>query len=163
MYDQYNDLCKKQIQTYKEYTAPVHKSTCCKAFGCRRVFGRKGCIFCTEGCDDFSYFYKKKPHDPPPPFTNRDVDDENDASVILRHVLGDPPANVVYKRWVFDAETNENVLVTWTSDNADVEKGLVVRSEAGKTIVDVANEGDAGGDAFSVTDELVSSSKLHTA
>lgn len=70
---------------------------------------------------------KKKPGDPPPPFNHRDLDDENDASVVLRKVLGDPPANVLYTRWVFDEEKNENVLVTYprsgAQSSADIEMG----------------------------------------
>jgi hypothetical protein len=59
---------------------------------------------------------RKKAGDPPPPFEHRDLDDDNDAAIVLHRVLGDPPANVVYTRWVFDEEKNENVLVTSTGD-----------------------------------------------
>ena len=60
-------------------------------------------IFCTEGCccctDNGSDSILKKKDEPAPPFTHRDIDDENDASVILQRVCGDPPRNVVYHRW----------------------------------------------------------------
>jgi len=38
-----------------------------------------------------------------------DWDDDNDASKILRTVLGHPPTNVVYKQWAWDVETEEYV------------------------------------------------------
>jgi len=112
VYDDYNEKCEKQIEAYAAYQGPVRSSTLCKRSGCRRFFGRKGCIFCTEGCDNFS----RKAGDPAPPFDHRDTDDENDASVVLRKVLGPPPRNVVYKRWEFDEESGESMLVTHCGD-----------------------------------------------
>lgn len=112
-YDQYNEQCERQKKVYMEFTAPVRRSTVCQALGCRRVFGRKGLFFCTEGCSDFCWLIHKKPGDPALPFQHRDVDDDKDASVVLRKVLGDPPATVKYTRWMYDEEKNENVLVTY--------------------------------------------------
>ena len=97
VYNQHVELREKQIHTYKQYTGPVRKSTVCRAAGCRRVFGRRGLIFCTEGCCEPSF----KKGDPAP-----DIDDENDASVILQRVLGDPPINVTYRRWQRDDNTD---------------------------------------------------------
>lgn len=94
----------------------------CRACGCKRLFGRKGLIFCTEGCDNLCYLRKKNKGDPPPPFDHRDIDDENDASLILRKVLGDPPAHCLYTRWVFDEERNENVLITYPRLSGDIEE-----------------------------------------
>ena len=94
VYTQHVELREKQRQNYKTFTGPVRKSTICKAAGCRRVFGRRGLIFCTEGCCQ----EQKRKADPAPPFQYRDIDDENDASVILQKVLGDPPKNVRYRR-----------------------------------------------------------------
>ena len=95
----------------------------CKACGCKRFFGRKGCIFCTEGCDNLCYLRKKNKGDPPPPFKHRDIDDENDASLVLRKVLGDPPAHCLYTRWVFDEEQNEHVLITYPTLSGGIEEG----------------------------------------
>lgn len=125
-YDKYNELCEKQKRVYAEFTGPVRTSTVCRILGCRRVFGRKGLFFCTEGCSNFCWLHKKKPGDPPPPFEHRHLDDDNDASIVLHKVLGDPPTTVRYTRWTFDEETNEHVLVTYPklSDEAeDVETG----------------------------------------
>ena len=111
VYNQHVELREKQIHTYKQFTGPVRKSTVCRAAGCRRVFGRRGLIFCTEGCCEPSF----KKGDPAPPFKYRDIDDENDASVILQRVLGDPPINVAYRRWQRDdtdnnTDTNEQYI-----------------------------------------------------
>jgi hypothetical protein len=57
-----------------------------QALGCRRVFGRKGLFFCTEGSSDCCWLRHKKPGDPPPPLEHRDLDNDNDASVVLRKV-----------------------------------------------------------------------------
>eukprot|EP00546_Thalassionema_frauenfeldii_P019227 CAMPEP_0178900082 /NCGR_PEP_ID=MMETSP0786-20121207/3272_1 /TAXON_ID=186022 /ORGANISM="Thalassionema frauenfeldii, Strain CCMP 1798" /LENGTH=280 /DNA_ID=CAMNT_0020571039 /DNA_START=693 /DNA_END=1536 /DNA_ORIENTATION=+ len=107
-YDDYNKKCEEQIELFAAYQGPVRSSTLCRKCGCRRFFGRKGFIFCTEGCNNFS----RKASEPAPAFDHRDIDDENDASVVLRKVLGPPPRNVVYKRWEFDEESGETVLVT---------------------------------------------------
>lgn len=88
------------------FFGPVRKSTVCRAAGCRRVFGRRGLIFCTEGCFDgpnSSCTFKEK-GGPAPPFKYRDIDDEHDASVVLQKVLGDPPSNIRYQRWHWDEE-----------------------------------------------------------
>lgn len=113
MYDQYEMLRDKQVQTYKLFIGPVRKSTLCRAFGCRRVFGRRGFFFCSEGCNDpNSTCFSKKHKDPAPPFRYEDIDDINDASVVMRKVLGDPPSNVTYHRWVWDEECKEFDLVS---------------------------------------------------
>lgn len=112
VYDDYKKKCDEQTDFYSAYHGPVRSSTLCKKLGCRRFFGRKGCIFCTEGCDHFS----GKAGDPAPPFYHRDIDDENDASVVLRKVLGPPPRNVVYNRWEFDEESGVSMLVTRGGD-----------------------------------------------
>lgn len=123
VYDKYNELCEKQNRVYATFTGPQRKSTVCQALGCRRVFGRRGLIFCTEECSNLCWLCKRKSGEPPPPFEHRDLDDDNDASIVLRKVLGEPPANVVYTRWVYDEEKNENVLVTYPA-TGDVEEGL---------------------------------------
>ena len=41
------------------------------------------------------------------PFAHADIDDDNDAAKVLQTVLGDPPSNVVYKRWERDEETGK--------------------------------------------------------
>lgn len=71
--------------------------------------GRRGCIFCTEGCCDGpdSTCSCKKQGDPAPPFRHRDIDDENDASVVLETVLGKAPLNVTYRRWQCNDEENQ--------------------------------------------------------
>jgi hypothetical protein len=121
IYGKSNYLLKRQIEYYNKYQGPVRSSTVCRKAGCRRFCGRKGCLFCTEGCDHFD----RKAGEPAPPFYHRDVDDENDASVILRKILGPPPNNVVYKRWEFQDEsnTNEPTMVTYSADGVDVEEG----------------------------------------
>jgi len=60
------------------------------------VFGRKGFFFCTEDIDKCC---THKVGDTSSPFIHTDIDDENDAARILQKVLGDPPRNVVYKRY----------------------------------------------------------------
>lgn len=70
---------------------------------------------------------QRKAGDPPPPFVHRDLDDGNDASVVLRKVLGEPPAGVLYTRWVYDEEKNEHVLVTYPQDGSgDIEMGSAI-------------------------------------
>eukprot|EP00574_Skeletonema_japonicum_P009692 CAMPEP_0201730842 /NCGR_PEP_ID=MMETSP0593-20130828/23754_1 /ASSEMBLY_ACC=CAM_ASM_000672 /TAXON_ID=267983 /ORGANISM="Skeletonema japonicum, Strain CCMP2506" /LENGTH=327 /DNA_ID=CAMNT_0048223489 /DNA_START=414 /DNA_END=1397 /DNA_ORIENTATION=+ len=111
VYDQYKELRDKQAANYKQFTGPVRKSTFCRAFGCRRLFGRRGLIFCTEGCNDpNSSCCSKKGGDPAPPFRYEDIDDINDASVVLRKVLGNPPLNVTYRGWQWDEESKEFLL-----------------------------------------------------
>lgn len=74
---------------------------------------------------------KKNKGDPSPPFSHRDLDDDNDASIVLRKVLGDPPSNVRYIRWMYDEEKNENVLVTYPGSTADIEKGHAAAIDEG--------------------------------
>jgi len=130
VYEQYNIRRRKQIDAWKTFNGPVHESTLCRALGCKRFCGRNGCIFCFEGCCS----ERHKLGEPAPPFEQRDIDDENDASVVLRKVLGEPPANVVYKRWEFNDE-GEHTLVTIgpASASKKQDKGAVdsVNSVAG--------------------------------
>lgn len=65
----------------------------------------------------------------PLPFEHRDIDDDNDASIVLRKVLGDPPANVVYTRWRYDEEKNENVLETYQASKVAVDDDVEGGSE----------------------------------
>ena len=114
------------MDRYKNFTAPVRASTVCRKAGCRRLFGRRGLIFCTEGCccrdpsDPSSTCGQKKPSDPAPPFEYRgrprDIDDEHDAAVVLQKLLGDPPLNVTYRRWQWDDEESQlEIVVTQPS------------------------------------------------
>ena len=83
--------------------------------GCRRCYGRKGVIFCTEGCTNCS----RKAGDPAPPLEDHDFDDEHDASTLLMHVLGPPPPNVVIKRGRYDPESQQNVLDVYPPEMAE--------------------------------------------
>ena len=111
IYDKYESDRHRQIERYEKFKGPVQNSSFCKCLGCRRVFGRKGCCFCTEGCKDTAgCCYKDlnaQPDDPFVPFAYVDIDDDNDAAKVLQTVLGDPPSNVVYKRWERDEETGK--------------------------------------------------------
>lgn len=118
VYRHHVELREKQIHDYTTFIGPVRKSTVCKAAGCKRVFGRHGLIFCTEGCCDGpnDSCGLKKQGEPAPPFRYRDIDDENDASVVLQKVLGDPPLNVTYRRWQWDEENQLEMAVTPAPD-----------------------------------------------
>ena len=111
VYDKYEIDRHRQIERYEKFKGPVQNSSFCRCLGCRRVFGRKGCCFCTEGCNDTAgCCYKDlnaQPGDPFVPFAHADIDDDNDAAKVLQTVLGDPPSNVVYKRWERDEETGK--------------------------------------------------------
>ena len=135
------------MENYKQFTGPVRKSTCCRALGCRRFFGRRGFIFCTEGCGDpNSSCCSKKAGDPAPPFRYKDIDDINDASIVMRKVLGDPPSNVKYNRWEWNDDCNEFSIPSSTekSDsltNRNVRSFIELRSSnmnATKPLSDVA-------------------------
>lgn len=108
------ELREKQLHNYKTFIGPVRNSTVCRQAGCRRLSGRRGLFFCTEGCceDPNSSCSLKNQGGPAPPFIYRDIDDENDASVVLQRVLGNPPLNVTYRRWQWDDEENQPKLVT---------------------------------------------------
>jgi len=87
----------------------------CRIAGCKQVCGRGGLIFCTEGCcDEHDSCCSFNKGEPAPPFRRRDIDDENDASVILQKVLGDPPLNVTYRRWQQDDDESQLEIVTST-------------------------------------------------
>lgn len=127
-----------QIERYKTYTGPVRYSTWCRMLGCRRVFGRKGLIFCTEGCCDGDC--SRKAGEPAPKFTNHDFDDTWDAATVLNTVVGPPPANVVYRRWQFDPETGEDVLQTipegWKEPEEKMERGESRAQDSAKDPLD---------------------------
>lgn len=122
VYDKYEHLRKLQIDRYENFKGPVRNSTMCASLGCRRVFGRKGFFFCTEGCikDDANAgcCYGKldrKPGDPFPPHNHhhKDIDDEWDASRVLQKILGNPPRNVLFKRWEMNNESGKYGVVTY--------------------------------------------------
>jgi hypothetical protein len=106
VYEKYGQERVEQIANYENFTAPVHQSTLCRACGCRRCFGRKGCCFCTEGCTGCD----RKAGEPAPPFEVHDFDDDWDASSVLMKMIGPPPPNVVIRRWRWDPEKGENYL-----------------------------------------------------
>jgi len=108
IYGRYDEDCRNQIERYRKFTGPVRASTLCRIAGCRRFCGRKGFLFCTEGC----HHCNRKAGEPAPPFECHDFDDDFDASTVLMKVLGPPPPNVLIKRWRWDPEKNENVLET---------------------------------------------------
>ena len=102
VHNDYELARRRQIKRYETFVGPVQKSTYCRAMGCRRVFGRRGALFCTEGCCNCCQpgaVRRQGPHEPFPPYQHRDLDDNFCASTILATCLGDPPSNVVYKRW----------------------------------------------------------------
>ena len=125
VYKKYEDLRNRQVRDYKRFWGPVRNGTICRQLGCRRVFGRRGLIFCTEGCCDGPNSHHtgctlKKRGDPAPGIVPRDIDDEHDASVILQKVLGDPPSNVLYRRYEWDDEENQLGLVERPQRNTAV-------------------------------------------
>lgn len=106
VYANYNDECTKQVKAYDEFHGPVRRSTVCRMAGCRRFSGRKGFIFCSEGCTDCD----RKAGEPAPALEVQDFDDDHDASSLLMKILGPPPPNVVIRRWRWDPEANVNML-----------------------------------------------------
>lgn len=116
VYAKYNEERARQVEAYENFVGPVHYSTLCRACGCRRVCGRQGLFFCTEGCGDCS----RKPGEPAPKFEEHDFDDELDASTVLLKVIGPPPPNVVIRRWRWDPEKGENYLDVYP-ENAEEE------------------------------------------
>ena len=109
IYKKYEEDVEKQINDYESFEGPVYYSTLCRACGCKRVFGRKGCCFCTEGFTNCS----RKAGEPAPPFENHDLEDEWDASTIMIKVLGPPPQNVCIRRWRWDPESGKNYLESY--------------------------------------------------
>mmetsp|Transcript_33374 Transcript_33374/g.73199 ORF Transcript_33374/g.73199 Transcript_33374/m.73199 type:complete len:491 (+) Transcript_33374:59-1531(+) len=101
VYKDYEERRQRQIEFYDTYISKVHVNTCCQAMGCRRFWGRRGVVFCTEGCCNCCCCsdIKRQPGDPYPPVADRDLDDDNCASTILGKVLGSPPPNVKYLEW----------------------------------------------------------------
>ena len=106
VYASYGRLVGIQKQDYEAFEGPVRRSTMCRMFGCRRVFGAKGCCFCTEGCSHCD----RKAGEPAPPREVNDFDDEFDASTVLMKVLGPPPTNISIQRWRYDPESGSSVL-----------------------------------------------------
>jgi hypothetical protein len=102
VYDDYERSRRRQIERYESFVGPVQKSTLCRASDCRRVWGRRGLFFCTEGCFQCcrsDAVGRLGPGEPFPPCQHRDLDDDHCASTILAACLGDPPSNVVYRKW----------------------------------------------------------------
>jgi hypothetical protein len=101
-YANYERLRTKQIHHYDRFIRPTRTNTVCKIMGCRRLFGRRGCCFCTEDCDKSKCCSHQKGQ-PAPPFSHShnggDWDDDNDAARILMRVLGPPPTDVLYTRY----------------------------------------------------------------
>ena len=135
IYDKYDENRTKQLKRYVEFKGPVQHSTFCKCLGCRRCMGRKGVIFCTEGCCDTAGCcysdLEAQPGDPFVPFAHADIDDDNDASKVLQTVLGNPPSNVVYKRWEKDEETGKftAVITRAETEKADAVSPLAEENE----------------------------------
>lgn len=128
VYERYETECKKQVKDYTEFYGPNRNGTVCRALSCRRVFGRRGLIFCTEGCCDGPKIQREKGN-PFPPMAHPDYDDDNDAARILLKVLGDPPPNVVYKRWE-KSETGEYKVVNVQAKRERKETALPMESGA---------------------------------
>ena len=118
VYEQYERERETQTNRFNSFYSPIYLSTLCRSCGCRRFCGRKGCFFCTEGCNNCS----RKAGDPASPFDVNDFDNDWDASTVLMKVLGPPPKNVCIKRWRRDPETDENYLEVYPLDIDNVEK-----------------------------------------
>jgi hypothetical protein len=112
VYEQYDRESKAQVKLFHSLYGPMYLSTLCRSCGCRRIFGRKGCCFCTEGCNNCS-----RVDDVAPPFDVCDFDNDWDASTVLMKVLGPPPKNVCIRRWRWDPETAENYLEVYPLQN----------------------------------------------
>ncbi|KAL7579698.1 hypothetical protein ACA910_021844 [Epithemia clementina (nom. ined.)] len=108
IYERYDVERLRQIEQYNK-TAAVRQGTCCRVMGCRRFFGRKGFLFCTEGCDNCH----QAAGEPAPPPEVYDLDDDIDASTILFRLFGPPPPNVVIRRWRYDPEKKTYFLETY--------------------------------------------------
>ena len=131
MYANYERLRVRQLERYETFKHPVRLSTVCQALGCRRAFGRKGCCFCTEGCNDnhalgccYQNLERSKKDDPFPPHPYPDIDDDNDAARILQTVLGNPPENVLYRRWEFDRATGKYAVEQYPKTRGKESTGL---------------------------------------
>ncbi|CAB9527964.1 expressed unknown protein [Seminavis robusta] len=121
VYDKYETLRRRQTDRYLTFKEPVYHSTVCRSLGCRRCFGRKGVIFCTEGCccenkdhtmgRCYKHLPKDQVDDPFAPYIHTDWDDDNSAAKVLQIVLGNPPRNVVYRKWQFDPDTKQYTVV----------------------------------------------------
>lgn len=117
VYDQYEQHRQRQIQRWVQFKHPARHSTICQILACQRLFGRKGLLFCTEGCCDsppIGCCYRqlgRKPGDPFPPSPNSDWDEEHNAARVLQAVLGNPPRNVVYEEWQWDSVSGKYSVV----------------------------------------------------
>ena len=150
VYDNYETLRKRQIERYNNVKVPLKLSTCCKALGCQRCCGRKGVFFCTEGCNHqqpVGCCYKKidnKKDDPFPPFTFADHDDDNDAARILQTVLGNPPPNVEYKRWIYDESNGEYRVENLRATNLGKGVGSNTENNMDDIEVNIADKNNVG-------------------
>ena len=149
VYAKYEVERVRQVRHWQTFHGPSRHSTICRVLGCRRFWGRKGVIFCTEGCCDGTC--DTRPHGVAPPFAQHDFDDDYDASSVLMQVIGPPPPNVVIRRWKWDPNKEEHYLYIYpppdqqgkkndTSAVADEEQGLIPLEQA-----EGENEGDGGG------------------
>uniref|UniRef100_A0A7S4J1H5 Uncharacterized protein n=1 Tax=Odontella aurita TaxID=265563 RepID=A0A7S4J1H5_9STRA len=142
VYDAYEKECRTQVRDYDTFHGPRRNGTVCAALGCRRLHGRRGLIFCTEGlCDGGPRPRHRKGGDPPAPFANADWDDDNDAAKILRAALGDPPSNVAYRRWEKDGATGEYRVVT-IRGRAAKERGKEAKETKEEATAAPAESGD---------------------
>ena len=114
IYERYSEERTRQLEGYEHFVGPVHYSTLCRACGCRRLCGRRGVCFCTEGCH-----FGRKAGEPAPPFEVHDFDDEWDASTVLMKVVGPPPANVVIRRWRYDPDQGSSYLDVYPDGFSD--------------------------------------------
>ena len=123
-YEKYATLRQRQIDRWTQFKYPQRQRTCCQLLGCRRAFGRRGFCFCTEGCNDNPSagccYHKLKSTDkstsqffgkPFPPPVPTDWDDEFNAVQVLQAVLGDPPPNILYRQWEWNANEKKYLVV----------------------------------------------------
>lgn len=116
-YETYDRRRLENIMKYKKFYGPNRNSTLCQACGCRRIFGRRGLIFCTEGCNQCC---SHKKGDLAPPMNDHvDIDDDNDASKVLQRVLGNPPPNVKINRWE-DCDEDQDLIAEVGTNNSSI-------------------------------------------
>mmetsp|Transcript_27282 Transcript_27282/g.57151 ORF Transcript_27282/g.57151 Transcript_27282/m.57151 type:complete len:488 (-) Transcript_27282:84-1547(-) len=155
-YEKYGKESAEQIARYNKISSTQY-NTFCKAMGCRRFFGRKGFIFCTEGCTHCD----RKAGEVYPPPEHHEIEDDFDASSVLMKVVGPPPSNVVIKRWRWDPEKNEHIMDMYPKEETVIFEESNKKSSASappeeSPVVDVETGDVETGDANS-------SSKIHDA